>query len=452
MLNLSENNIHKRFSYEKFSAFNKISFLSWEGWMRRVLLLFFLIFVIFLFTPWTQNINSKGYLTTLYPDQRPQSVHTIIAGRLEKWYVKEGDFVNKGDTLVYISEVKSDYFDPDLVSRTSDQVSFKNNKIESYNDKVSALSRQKDAFASILNLKLQQTKNKFRQARLKVKSDSIDYVTMEAQNKIAERQFKRTEDLFEKGLKSMKDVEMANVKLQETMGKTIALENKLFIAKNELMNAKIEIANIKNEYLEKVSKVESDMSSALSDKQEASAVKSKLENQLSNYKIRKGYYYITAPNTGYVTKLIRSGIGEIIKEGEEILTVMPEKYDLAVEFYIEPMNYPLVKKGEHVRLQFDGWPAVVFGGWPDASFGTFGGRIFAIDNFSSSNGMYRVLAIPDPRDKPWPKGLRVGGGVKTFTLLKNVPVWYEIWRNLNGFPPEYYSGNPANKTLKKGKK
>ena len=452
MLNLSENNIHKRFSYDKFSAFGKVSFLQWEGWFRKVLMLFFLIFVVFLFTPWTQNIKSKGYLTTISPDQRPQSVHTIIAGRLEKWYVKEGDFVNKGDTLVYISEVKSDYFDPALVDRTTEQVSFKKNKIDSYSNKVDALARQKEVFASILNLKLQQTKNKFRQARLKVKSDSIDFVTMDAQLKIAERQFKRTEDLYEKGLKAMKDVEMANVKLQETMGKTIALENKLFISKNELMNAKIEIANIKNEYLEKVSKVESEMSSAISDQQEASAVKSKLENQLSNYKIRKGYYFITAPNTGYVTKLVRSGVGEIIKEGEEILTVMPEKYDLAVEFYVEPMNYPLIKKGEHVRLQFDGWPAVVFGGWPDASFGTFGGKILAIDNFSSPNGMYRVLAIPEPGDKSWPKGLRVGGGVKTFTLLKNVPVWYEIWRNLNGFPPEYYTGNPANKPLKKAKK
>ena len=452
MLNLSENNIHKRFHYDKFSAFTKVNLVKWESWFRKVLFLFFILVIIFMFTPWTQNINSKGYLTTLYPDQRPQTVHTIIAGRLEKWYVKEGDFVNKGDTLVYISEVKSDYFDPSLVDRTTEQVAFKKNKINSYTNKVEALTRQKDAFASILKLKLQQTKNKYRQAKLKVKSDSIDFVTMDAQLKIAERQFQRTEDLFEKGLKAMKDVEMANVKLQETMGKTIAIENKLFISKNEMMNAKIEIANIKNEYLEKVSKVESEMSSAFSDQQEASAVKSKLENQLSNYIIRKGFYYITAPNTGYVTKLIRSGIGEILKEGEEILTVMPEKYDLAVEFYVEPMNYPLIKKGEHVRLQFDGWPAVVFGGWPDASFGTFGGKILAIDNFSSSNGMYRVLAIPEPGDKPWPKGLRVGGGVKTFILLNNVPVWYEIWRNLNGFPPEYYTGNPANKTLKKDKK
>ena len=100
MLNLSENNIHKRFHYDKFSAFTKVNLVKWESWFRKVLFLFFILVIIFMFTPWTQNINSKGYLTTLYPDQRPQTVHTIIAGRLEKWYVKEGDFVNKGDTLV----------------------------------------------------------------------------------------------------------------------------------------------------------------------------------------------------------------------------------------------------------------------------------------------------------------------------------------------------------------
>ena len=152
-----------------------------------------------------------------------------------------------------------------------------------------------------------------------------------------------------------------------------------------------------------------------------------------------------------MTKLVRSGIGEIIKEGEELLTVMPEKYDLAVEFYVEPMNYPLLNKGEHVRLQFDGWPAIVFGGWPDASFGTFGGTILAIDNFSSSNGLYRVIAVPDKKTRKWPKGLRVGGGVKTFTMLKNVPVWYEIWRNLNGFPAEFYAGKSVDGKNKKKK-
>jgi hypothetical protein len=32
----------------------------------------------------------------------------------------------------------------------------------------------------------------------------------------------------------------------------------------------------------------------------------------------------------------------------------------------------------------------------------------------------------------------MGNGAKGIALMKNVPIFYEIWRNINGFPPEYY--------------
>jgi adhesin transport system membrane fusion protein len=441
MLNISKNKLGKPLNLESLSAFQKVNDKEYAVWLKKVLYMIFILNIVILFLPWTQNISSKGYLTTLYPDQRPQAIYSTIGGRLEKWYVKEGDFVKEGDTLVFISETKSEYFDEKLIERTSEQVNLKENSVSAYDNKLKAIRSQKEAFAKMRDLKLSQLKNKLKQAFLKVKSDSVDFIAMESQLKIAERQFKRTEELYSKDLKSLKDVEIANIKLQETMAKTIAQENKQFISKNELLNARIEISAIQNEYIEKLSKLDSDYSSIQSDKLDASSNKVKLENQLSNYQIRKGFYYITAHNSGYVTKLVRSGIGEILKEGEKLLTIMPNKYDFAIEFYIDPMNYPLINKGGHVRLQFDGWPAVVFSGWPNSSYGTFGATIFAIDNFISPNGQYRVLAIPDGKDKEWPKKLRVGGGVKTFTLLKTVPIGYELWRNINGFPPEYYSKN-----------
>ena len=83
--------------------------------------------------------------------------------------------------------------------------------------------------------------------------------------------------------------------------------------------------------------------------------------------------------------------------------------------------------------------AIVFSGWPNASFGAFGGEVVAIDNFISANGKYRVLVSPDPDDHPWPEGLRVGSGAVGMALLNDVPIWYELWRQLNGFPPNYYS-------------
>lgn len=186
----------------------------------------------------------------------------------------------------------------------------------------------------------------------------------------------------------------------------------------------------------------------MSNMYDAEAVVTKLQNQYMNYMVRTGMYFITAPQDGYITKAIKTGIGETIKEGSEIVSIMPANIDLAVEIYVAPIDVPLLAKGSNVRVQFDGWPAIVFSGWPSISYGTYGGKVIAIDNFISENGKYRILVVPDKNDHPWPKELRVGGGVNSMMLLKDVPVWYEIWRNINGFPPEYYK-NTENKPAKK---
>jgi multidrug resistance efflux pump len=444
MLNISENKVSHRILNENHSIFKKLNVKRKKNLFLRLLAIGFMIFLIICFLPWTQNVQSKGYVTTLLPNQRPQTINSVIAGKIEKWYVKEGDFVKAGDTILFISEIKSDYFDPELIGRTDEQVKLKEKSIVSYQNKQSAISQQMNAFSKIRDLKLEQSKNKLKQAKLKVKADSIDFVAYEAQFLIAERQFHRTEELYKQGLKSLKDLENSNLKVQESMAKAISQENKLLVSRNEVVNALIDISNVQNDFLEKSSKLESDQFSVISDQLDASSNKVKLENMLKNYQVREGFYYITAPINGYLTQLIRSGIGETIKEGEELVTLMPEKYDFAVEFYVDPIDYPLMKKGSKIRLLFDGWPAIFFRGWPNTSFGTYGGVIYAIDNFISSNGKYRIMAIPDKNDKKWPQGIRVGGGAKSFALLNEVPVWYEIWRNLNGFPPEYYQGIKQN--------
>lgn len=440
MLNISENSIKSDFSPEGYKSFDMIYRLRWGRLFLRILGILSGIFLILLFLPWTQNIQTKGYVTTRYPDQRPQTIHSIIGGRIEKWYVKEGDFVEKGDTIIFISETKAEYFDPELVNRTSEQLKNKVQSIESYDNKIETMSQQLEVFKKLRDLKMEQGRNKLRQAKLKVKSDSIDLSASQTQYEIAEVQFKRNQELYNQGLKSLTDVETRKLRMQESLAKVISQENKLLASKNDVINAQVELSNIENEFREKYNKTESEQFSVISEKLDAASSRAKLENELTNYSIRRGMYYITAPMDGYVTQLIRSGLGETIKEGESIVSIMPEKYDLAVEFYVAPLDYPLIKKNGKIRIQFDGWPAIFFRGWPNTSFGTYGGKVVAIDNFISPNGMYRVLAVPLEGDKPWPTGVRVGGGAKSFALLNDVPIWYELWRNLNGFPPEYYTG------------
>jgi hypothetical protein len=101
---------------------------------------------------------------------------------------------------------------------------------------------------------------------------------------------------------------------------------------------------------------------------------------------------------------------------------------------------------------FDGFPAIVFSGWPQSSYGTFGGVVAAIEGSSSDNGQFRVLVAEDKNDKKWPPQLKIGAGAQGIALLKDVPIWYELWRNINGFPPEYYVVEGKDKKGKKEKK
>lgn len=437
MLNISKKNPIAE-NIEKYSTVKNLANRPHYQILNKIIVYVSLIGVVILFLPWTQNISGSGAVTTLKPDQRPQTIHSAIGGRIEKWYVKEGDYVKKGDTILFISEIKEDYFDPNLVANTKNQVDAKKMALQSYGSKVSTLSSQINAIQNEKELKLQQAQNKIRQSLLKVKSDSMDLEAVKTQIKIANTQFNRAVTLNKEGLKPMTDVEEKKLKLQEVEAKIITQENKLLGSKNDLINSKVEVNRIRAEYTEKVSKAESDQYTALSNQYDTEAQVNKLQNQYVNYQIRNGMYYIKAPQDGYINRAIQSGIGEIIKEGTQIVSIMPSKYDIAVETFVSPTDLPLIHKGEKVRIWFDGWPTVVFSGWPNMSYGTFGGKIVAVENFISSNGKFRVLIAPDQEEDAWPKQISIGSGAQTLALLDNVPIWFELWRTLNGFPPNYY--------------
>ncbi len=438
MLNISHNNVNKIFDMSAFKSGKRVLQVKYFKHFNRFLIGFSIFCFILLFLPWTQTITGKGQVTTLTPEQRPQTIQSPIPGRIEKWFVQEGDFVKKGDTILEISEIKSDYFDPNLVSRTGEQIQAKSSSVTSYGEKVKALERQITALNSEAILKLQQAENKLIQSRLKVKSDSIDLEAAKTNLSIAERQYERTEQLQEEGLKAVKDVEEKRLKLQETQAKLISQENKLLASKNEVINAKVEILSVRTSYNDKVAKAQSDRFTAQSSQFDTEAQVSKLENAYSNYEIRDKLRYVKAPQDGYINKALIGGIGETVKEGERLVGIMPSGYDLAVETYIEPIDLPLLHIGEEVRVQFDGWPAIVFSGWPNVSYGTYGAKVVAIENFISDNGKYRVLLAPDMSDNKWPSAIRVGSGAYTIALLEDVPIWFELWRKVNGFPPNYY--------------
>ncbi len=425
MLNLSTNSVNNKVSQDNLYSLRSLNTPMAGKILARWLLGIGLLFIAILFLPWQQNIHGTGQVTALSPSNRPQTIQTIIAGRIQDWKIREGQFVNKGDTIAIISEIKEKYFDPKMLLRLREVIQSKEKSLESKDLKARALKRQVGALEEGMNIKMEQSRAKLEAERVRFSN--------------AKNQYERNKKLFEAG----------NIPLTKFQD----IEYKYQGSEADFMNAEIEIDRVQAEYLEKINKAESDLNNTLSEQFETQADLAKLGNEYVNMEIRSQQYFILAPQAGQVVKATQAGIGETIKEGDPVCSIMPLSTDVAVEMYVKAMDVPLINKGRRVRVEFDGFPALQFSGWPSISVGSFGGTVEVIDVVNTHPGEFRILVIPDLKDIAWPKQIRVGSGTKSWVMLDDVPVWYELWRQLNGFPASLYAEPASDKPeMKKEKK
>ena len=450
MLNLSHQRVLGNVSELGIKSLDRIDLPTGQRMFRRWVLVLIVAAILILFLPWVQNFRAKGKVTALDPASRPQTIHSTIPGRVEQWYVFEGDTVAAGDTITRLSEIKPEYLDPEIVERTAATRDAKASGADGYLQKADALAQQAANTRQERDLKLEQTRNKLEQSRLYVETLLADLAQQQTQVEIADYQFARADSLFRRGLKPLTEQEAKRLKAQEARAKLIEIQNKLDQSRTDVAQAELAIRNVAPEYAAKLAKIESDRQSALTDYYTAIGDVAKLETQVTNYRLRQGYNYVVAPQPGVIAKVLTPGLGETVKEGEAVVSILPQTFRPAVEMYVEPFNLPLVRNGQQVRFLFDGWPAVVFSGWPGLSYGTFIGEVFAIDNIIDAEGRYRVLVQPSDASRPWPDALRPGSGAEGVALLNRVPVWYELWRQLNAFPPDYYDEDDGYDREKEG--
>lgn len=422
----------------ELQSVNQIYHFHKRSRVKRWFLFIFLGGIIVLFLPWTQNIKVQGNVSTLYQEQRPQQLNSPIPGKIIKWYVKNGDYVKKGDTLLQLSEVKEDYLDPLLVKRTEQQVDAKKGLQKYYEAKVGTTNSQLQALNSARDLKLSQLKVKISQLNNKLAGEEAELEAAKNELRMTSDQYERQKKMYDEGLVSLTQFQQRSVSYQNALAKKTATENKLAQTRQEIVNVSIEQNATIQDYNEKLSKTEGDRFQSMGQIEASDGDIAKLENQVANYRARQGLYFVIASQDGQVVQINKAGIGEILKDGESIATIVPDKVDYAVEIYIKPVDLPLVKEGQRVMCIFDGFPAIVFSGWPNSSYGTFAGKVIAVENNISANGMFKALVIQDKNEKQWPPKIKMGTGVQGIAILNDVPIWYELWRNINGFPPDYY--------------
>lgn len=449
MLNITHISVTKYLDRSQFKSFKHFEGRSHSRYLPKILIGLFLVFIASMFLPWTQNIRSTGSVSTLNPYDKPQNIQSLIGGQIEEWYVKEGQLVSVGDTIAILSEAKAEYLDPDLLANTKEQQEAKLRSVDAYASKQKFLSEQLVSLEELQKTKIQQLQLKQQQIDIEINSMKQELIAAETYSENASNQLDRMNQMFDKGIKSLTDLESKRLSNREAEAKLLSVKNKLAKLDTDKLNLVQERGFVLSDYQQKASKIESEIQSANSYRFSLQGESNKLQSKYNQIQQRQNAYVITSPINGRITKILKNGIGEFVKAQDDIATIVPTNYQRAVELYVLPVDMPLVKEGKQVRLQFDGWPAIVFSGWPNNSFGTYSGEVFAIDNDISENGKYRIIVIENDEDKNWPELIRIGSGARGLLLLNDVKVYYEVWRRLNGFPPDFYEKSPAKKVKNK---
>jgi multidrug resistance efflux pump len=275
-------------------------------------------------------------------------------------------------------------------------------------------------------------------------------VSAEATLFAAERNVERQKKLNAKGLASDRTLELAIAEHNRSKAEVERAKNNVDIAKaeheaavSELNRTDADARTRIDEALASKASAESDVAKAISDLSKAEAAVARQSAQV-----------ITAPTDGIIHRVDSMQTGGFLKGGEPLAILLPVSSNLVVELFLNGNDIPLVTKGRKARIQFEGWPAVQIVGWPCMAIGTFGGEIINIDPTENGEGKFRVLIAPDKDDMEWPttRYLRQGVRANGWVLLDRVPLWYELWRQFNGFPPLAGSKELASEAQKKIKK
>ena len=168
---------------------------------------------------------------------------------------------------------------------------------------------------------------------------------------------------------------------------------------------------------------------------EANAELTRVDVNLS----RQSVQIVRAPRAGIISQLNAGDTATFVTAGDVLASFVPDNVGRAVELFVDGRDVALVRPGAKVRLQFEGWPMVQFSGWPNLAVGTFGGEVYAVDPSAQANGRFRILVTEDPNaEHPWPEErfVRFGSNARGWVLLDTVPVGFELWRQMNNFPPQ----------------
>ncbi len=417
---------------------------SWfaRGLARALLLLMILLLAAAIFLPWQQTSRGEGQVTARLPQLRLQAVESPAKGIIASLRpdLREGSLVEEGEIIM---EIKP--FAEDAARLTQEQAKAVQDKLASYKLILENTRQQVDS----VRMQGQQT---IASAEADVRSYSNAWE--KATRDVEEQLFKFNQAKLEReryqDLKGdvISEVEFSNLENKE-LSELAKLESAMAAAKksyNDLEGKERDLEGKRREIEQKVLQAHNYVDKAVTDvnntQKELNDILTK-QGELNRLKV-------PSPSRGRIQAIRGQAGTNSVKEGDKLFEVVPETEDLAVELTIRGVDAPLIHVGDPVRLQFEGWPAIQFVGWPSVAVGTFPAEVIAVNPTDSGKGIFKIVVGPvqnrkgtssvagvvNMTDLKWPDSryLRQGVRANGWVILKTVPLGYEIWRQLNGFP------------------
>ncbi|SEN34011.1 HlyD family secretion protein [Nitrosomonas marina] len=434
-------------NYTDSRALAPLYSVEFSRWIRPAGIALFSLFIIApaiaLFAPWQQNISGSGRVAAFTPLDRPQAVQAPVSGRVIDVFVGEAEAVVKGDPLLNLVDI-----DPKKITRleakleaTRNDLQYTTQNISTYKTQMTILGNVRDLAVRAFTAKVEIAEEQLRSARQRLRA-------AQAERDFAKEQETRVARLSPEFVEEIKLLEATALR-KRTEAAVASTKADVEAAKASRRNAIAELGEEREIANAKLEEARAKMQEAASKAAEIRAKIADLEGELRAQQTQM----VTAPRDGRVFRLRVNTESSIVKQGQVLLQIVPVAHQPAVELWVRGVDAPLIQPGRKVRLQFEGWPAIQFVGWPSVAVGTFGGIVSLVDPTDSGHGRFRLLIVPDPDDQPWPgeQWLRQGVRAKGWVLLNEVALWYELWRQLNGFPPVIALSEPDSKNFDSAK-
>jgi multidrug resistance efflux pump len=388
----------------------------------------FVAFVIGLFLlPWQQTSTGSGRVVAYAPLERQQVIDAPIEGRPVRFFVREGSHVHAGEPLVEISDN-----DPEILQRLRQErdavvarIEAARSRVSSLDERIEQLTRSRDNALSAAERRVQMARDRVRAAVQSVEAS-------EAALRVARLNIERQRTLAEQGIASQRTRELAELDFARAETELARSRAVLDAARAEEQAVAADLVRVGTDGFAAIADARASRAAAQAEVASSSAELARLDVRLA----RQATQRVVAPRDGTVLRVMAGTGAEMLKAGDPLLVFVPDTDARAVELWIDGNDVPLLREGRHVRLQFEGWPAIQFSGWPSVAVGTFGGHVAVIDAVDDGRGKFRVLVVPDSQE-PWPPGRYLRQGVRAhgWILLNRVSLAYELWRQFNGFPP-----------------